>query len=51
MSADQVYVWHEELQAGAWIPRSALRQHGLQGWVQSEPPAPPVEPADDDEKE
>lgn len=42
-----IYVWHEGLQAGAWIPRSALRQHGLQGYIQAEPPAPP-EPDDTD---
>jgi hypothetical protein len=38
---EMVYVWHEGLDAYAWIPKSALRQHGLQGWITAEPPPPP----------
>lgn len=38
---DQVYVYHSVLDRGTWIPRTALRQHGLQGWIMTDPPEPP----------
>ncbi len=40
MSDDQelIYVRHHDLDAGAWVPRSSLRQLGTQGWVSADPP-------------
>lgn len=51
---DQAYVHHKGIDAYAWIPRTALSQHILQGWVETDPPPPPPPPpsppAGDDNK-
>lgn len=41
-----VYVRHPNLDDGAWVPKTALRQLGAQGWAEAEPPAPPQRGAD-----
>lgn len=38
--SDDVYVTHPDVAEGAYVPRSALRQLGTQGWAESEPPPP-----------
>lgn len=40
--AEEIYAYHEGLGRGVWVARSALRQLGGQGWVETEPPAAPV---------
>lgn len=42
---EMVYVRHEGLDEGTWVPRSSLRQLGAQGWAEAEPPAPPARDA------
>lgn len=42
---EMVYVRHEGLNEGTWVPRSSLRQLGAQGWAEAEPPAPPARDA------
>lgn len=39
----QVRIYHPELERHAWIPETALRQHGIAGWVvdpEEEPQTP-----------
>ena len=44
--AEEIYAYHEGLDRGVWVARSALGQLGGQGWVEAEPPAAPAAAAE-----
>lgn len=35
---EQVYIRNEDLDQGAWVPRSSLRQHAASNWFEADPP-------------
>jgi hypothetical protein len=42
---EMVYVRHEGLDDGTWVPKSSLWQLGASGWAEADPPPPPARDA------